>query len=199
MGRKLVVYLVRHGETAMNRRGLLQGQRGFGLNARGRAESRCAARALAGKGVTLVTSSDLRRARETAAILRAALGVRAPVRLSRALREIDFGRLTGISEREMERRCPPYRTDPAHVFPGGESYALVQARALRWLRRLARRRSGVVAAVTHGGLLRSLLAALEGVPLARTLGESVPHGLVGRVEVGTSTRLFLARPLLFLA
>ncbi len=195
--RPLVVYLVRHGQTEMNRLGLLQGQGGHGLTARGAADARRAARALRGRGVSLVYSSDLRRARESAAILRAELGVKAPVRLSRALREIDFGRLTGLSGREMERRCPPYRRDASFVFPGGESYALVQARALRWLGRLPGRhgRGGVFAVVSHGGLLRSLLAGLLGVPLDRTLGLSLPHGLLARLELegASPPRLFLLR------
>jgi broad specificity phosphatase PhoE len=189
----LKIYLIRHGETEMNRRGLLQGQGGHGLTERGVEDARKAARALRGRGVETIYSSDLRRARETAAIVREALGV--PVRVSRALREIDFGRMSGLPEREVKRRCPLYRVDASYVFPWGESYAGLQARIVRWFRRLLRRPPArTVALVTHGGTLRCLLAWLAGLPLDRCLGGGVPHGLVARVTSGARVRLRLLKP-----
>jgi broad specificity phosphatase PhoE len=191
--RGTTIYLVRHGETEMNRRGLLQGQGGFGLTEQGAEDARGAARALRGRGVQLVLSSDLRRARETAAIVREA--VHAPVRISRALREIDFGRVSGLPEREVKRRCPLYRVDASFVFPGGESYAGLQRRIVRWFRRLAARPPArTLAVVSHGGTLRCLLAWLAGLPLDSCLGGSVPHGLVARVDVASWPRIRLLAP-----
>lgn len=176
------VYLVRHGRTAMNRDGRLQGHSGFGLLPEGLEDARGAARRLAGKGVRLVYSSDLQRARETASVLRRELGVAAPVRVSRALREMNYGRMNGRLDAVVRSRCPLWKSDPAFVFPEGESYASVQRRAIAWLERLERRRPAPrVAVVTHGGWIRTLLAALQGIDLARCLGGAVPHGLVARV------------------
>ncbi|HYF00373.1 MAG TPA: histidine phosphatase family protein [Planctomycetota bacterium] len=178
------VYLLRHGRTAMNRDGLLQGHTGYGLLPEGVEDARRAAARLAGKGVRLVYSSDLLRALETAAVLRQVLGIRAPIRVSRALREMDYGKMNGLPGTVVEARCPLWRKDPAFVFPGGESYARVQRRALGWLDRLDRRRPAPrVAVVTHGGWIRTLLAALRGADLAGCLGGAVPHGLVARVTL----------------
>lgn len=178
------VYFVRHGRTAMNRDGLLQGHTGYGLLPEGLEDARRAAEQLAGKGVRLVYSSDLQRARETAAVVRLRLGLRAPVRVSKALREMNYGRMNGLRDVVVRTRCPQWKTDPAYVFPKGESYALVQRRALAWLDRLERRRPApCVAAVTHGGWIRTLLAALRGFDLARCLGGAVPHGLVARLSL----------------
>jgi len=193
MMRATTIYLVRHGETEMNRRGLLQGQGGFGLTERGIEDARRAARALRGRGIGRIYSSDLRRARETAAVVREELGV--PVRFSRALREIDFGRVSGLPEREVKRLCPPYRKDAAYVFPGGESYAALQARVSGWFARLlARPPVRRIAVVSHGGTLRCLLSWLRGIPLGRCLRGAVPHGLVARVDSGPPLRVRLLAP-----
>ena len=168
----------------MNLRGLLQGQGGYGLLPEGLEDAERAAAALRGEGVSLVYSSDLQRALETAAVLRRGLQLRAPVRRSRALREFDYGRFSGRPVNEVQRLCPQFRRDAAFVFPGGESYVNVQARALRWLEGLLKRhRRGAVAVVSHGGWLRSLFAGLRGLPLNQCLGGNVPHGPVGRLDV----------------
>lgn len=174
----------------MNRDGLLQGHTGYGLLPEGVEDARRAAGRLAGKGVRLVYSSDLQRARETAGVLRRLLGVAAPVRVSRALREMNYGRMNGRRDAVVRTRCPLWKTDPTFVFPDGESYALVQRRALAWLERLERRRPApCVAVVTHGGWIRTLLAALRGADLAACLGGAVPHGLVARVTFNGRGRI----------
>ena len=177
----------------MNLLGLLQGQGGYGLLPEGRADAALAARRLAREGVRLVYASDQRRARESAAIVRRELRVGAPVRVSKALREFDFGAVTGRPAREVERRFPAWKRDPDFRFPRGESYRILQRRALAWLGRLERRRPApVVAVVTHGAWIRTLLAALAGAPLEACLRGRVPHGVAARVIFdGASRRLRL--------
>ena len=188
----LTVHFVRHGRTEMNRLGLLQGQSGRGLLPEGNEDAERAAAALAGQGISHVYSSDLQRALETARVIRAGLRLRSSIRLSRALREFDYGRMTGRPESELRRRCPLFRKDSRYLFPGGESFALVQARAFRWLQGLLRRRPGrAVVVVTHGGWLRTLFAGLRGVPLNECLQGTVAHGLAGTLEVTRERGLHL--------
>jgi broad specificity phosphatase PhoE len=180
----LQLYFVRHGRTEMNRLGLLQGQGGHGLLPEGREDAARAAEHLAGRGVRVLYSSDLQRAAETARIIRSDLGVAPRIRYSRFLREMDYGTLTGRPEIEVRRRFPLYRRDARFVFPEGESFALVQRRALRWLAGVLEHRSPQTAAViTHGGWLRTLFAGLLGVPLNQCLRGTVAHGVAGCLEV----------------
>lgn len=188
----LTIHFVRHGKTEMNRLGLLQGQGGHGLLPEGFIDAERAALALSGKGVGLLYSSDQQRALETARVIRARLALRARIRPSRFLREMHYGELAGRPESEVRRICPGFRTDATFRFPGGESFALVQARAFRWLDRMIRRhRRGTLAVVTHGGWLRTLFAGLRGVPLNRCLEGTVAHGVAGRLEVDRSSGLRL--------
>ncbi|HWJ66280.1 MAG TPA: histidine phosphatase family protein [Nocardioides sp.] len=70
-----IVHLVRHGEVH-NPGGILYGRRdGFHLSERGRAMADRVAEALKGNDITLVRSSPLERAQQTAAPLAAALGL----------------------------------------------------------------------------------------------------------------------------
>ena len=171
----------------MNLKRLLQGQGGYGLLPEGIEDAEHAARRLAEMRITHRYSSDQLRARQTAGILHRRLGVVEPVRHSQLLREMDYGRVTGHPEPAVRRRYPRFRTDATFVFPGGESFQLVQARAFRWLQRVLRRhREGRLGVVSHDGLLRTLFAGLRGLPLDRCLHGTVPHGWVGTLDVSPS-------------
>ena len=188
----LTLYFVRHGRTEMNRLGLLQGRGGHGLLPEGVIDAQKAAAALVGKSVNFIYSSDQQRALETARIIHGHLRLRSPLRRSPALREMDYGEMSGRHDDEVRRLCPLWRKDARFIFPGGESFALVQARAFRWLERFLRRhRSGTFAVVTHGGWIRTLFAGLKGVPLSRCLNGTVDHGVAGRLDVSPERGLHL--------
>jgi len=175
----------------MNRLGLLQGRGGRGLLPEGFADAERAAKDLEKHGVDVLYSSDQQRAVETARVIRTRLGL-PRIRLSSALREMDYGTMSGRADDEVRRLCPLWRSDSRFVFPGGESFAHVQARAFRWLDRTLRRHStGSLAVVSHGGWIRTLFAGLKGVPLNDCLEGTVAHGVAGRLEVTSSRGLHL--------
>ena len=87
--------LLRHGETTWNRAGRVQGQLDPPLSELGRCQARRAADALAGSQVTAIHTSDLRRARETAAAVEAGTGV--PARPAELLREHHMGTWQGLT------------------------------------------------------------------------------------------------------
>ena len=87
--------LVRHGETAWNADGRLQGHLDIPLNDVGRAQARRLAAALADERepIDIIYSSDLARALQTAQAV--ADASRAPMIATSALREGDFGACQG--------------------------------------------------------------------------------------------------------
>jgi len=175
----------------MNLLRLLQGRGGRGLLPEGIADAERAAATLEAHGIDLLYSSDQQRAVETARVIRSRLGL-PRIRLSTALREMDYGKMSGRSEVDVRRLCPLWRRDATFLFPGGESFARVQARAFRWLDRILRRHSrGSLAVVSHGGWIRTLFAGLKGVPLNHCLEGTVAHGVVGRLDVSRDRGLHL--------
>jgi broad specificity phosphatase PhoE len=148
--------LVRHGETDWNAESRLQGHTDRPLNDLGRRQAAQLAEALAGDGVAAIWSSDLARARETAEIVGARLGL--SVQLDPDLREKNWGTWEGLT--------PPEREEVAFE---GESTEAHRERTLAALRRIgARHPDETVLVVTHGGSLRRVQAHVHGVALPVT-------------------------------
>jgi probable phosphoglycerate mutase len=160
--------LVRHGETDWNARRLIQGSTDIPLNDTGRAQALEAAEHLRTRldgGPVVVSSSDLSRAQETAAIIAHALGVEEP-RAYPQLRERGYGEAEGVGVDEFRQRWGAW--GEAEV-PGAEAWADVRVRAIAGLRRAirdARRQTFPVApslvVVSHGALIREVIRHATG-------------------------------------
>lgn len=160
--------LVRHAEAEESARGRCYGSLDVGLSARGRSQCATLADGLASEHVASVVSSPRIRALETARAIAEPHGL--GVRVDPALQELDFGELEGRTYDEIAVSMPePYAewmTNPTRVrFPGGECYADLERRALRAVEGLRREPAdGTVVAVTHGGVVRAVLADALGIP-----------------------------------
>jgi probable phosphoglycerate mutase len=161
--------VLRHGRTAWNAGGRIQGQLDVPLDAHGRWQAARLAAALAGEPIDAVYSSDLQRAVETAVPLADAAGLALSV--DTGLRERGFGRFEGLTHAEVAERWPDeaerWRSrEPAHEPGGGESLLAFQARALAAAARIAAGHRGqAVALVAHGGVLDLLYRAATGQSL----------------------------------
>jgi broad specificity phosphatase PhoE len=201
-----VLYLVRHGETDWNLEPVrCQGWADVPLNERGRAQARELGRSLAGRGIELVVTSHLARARETAELVRdeleraleashkaAGSGVdgetaHAPgltthveLRVDERLAETDRGLWESRAFADIVREDPDtwreYKDHPeTFTFPEGESLAAQQHRVLEAVRDAAL--TGRVALlVTHGGSIRLVRAFLEGRGIESFHQMRVPNG-----------------------
>ena len=99
---RLIIW--RHGQTTWNVENRIQGQQDVPLDDTGRAQAEAAADMLAAERVDLVVSSDLRRARDTAAAFTARTGL--PVHTDQRLRERAYGDWEGLTHDEITRRWP---------------------------------------------------------------------------------------------
>ncbi len=161
--------LARHGQTSWNALGKLQGHTDIALDDTGRDQSRALAASLAPAGIRTVWTSDLERARETGAIIAAALGLAAP-RTDPELRERQFGVFEGLTRDECASQHPEHWAAwlaQTSSPPGGEPRADAVIRMGRALERIAAREEGPALVVSHGGVMRLWLMALLGttVPL----------------------------------
>lgn len=114
--------------------------------------------------VDAVYSSALIRAVQTAKIIGGAFGIE-PAPGDAAVNEIEFGELTGLSDRQIDERFGAFmerrRSLEADLaFPGGECGADVFERAYPFLERVARSGHEHAVIVTHGGTIRSILAGV---------------------------------------
>jgi probable phosphoglycerate mutase len=162
--RSASVYLARHGQTAYNLEGRFQGQLPVPLDATGRAQAVDLAERAASHGFVALWSSPLLRARETADVVGAALGL--DPREDPRLMETDAGDWTDRSFAEVQGEAPERfaafaNADPGFAFPGGESFAEQERRVGAALADVER---GPLPAlvVCHGMVIRAALAARTG-------------------------------------
>jgi alpha-ribazole phosphatase/probable phosphoglycerate mutase len=154
--------LIRHAQPDEDARGRCYGKLDIGLSAPGQRRAQLLARTLDRIPLAAVYSSPSTRALKTAAPIAAAHQLMPSV--DDALREIDFGELEGRSYDEIQAVYPDlYRSwmeTPTRVqFPGGESYKQLRRRAIVALEAIrARHRGELAAIVSHGGILRAMLA-----------------------------------------
>ena len=162
--RRLLVW--RHGRTEWNAEGRFQGQLDPPLDHEGRAQAARTAPHLAAAlatGDTVLVSSDLQRAADTAGALAPLLGV--PVRIDERLREHGLGSWEGLTRDEVAEHHPGQYEDwlAGRAVPGrgGEAQADVVTRALAAVADLPP--AGVAVLVTHGGTAGRLVEALLGL------------------------------------
>lgn len=168
-------WLLRHGVT--------EGPEGFRgrldppLSAQGWAQLRAAVAEL--PPFALILSSPQQRCARFAEWLAAEQG--ATLHLEPALRELDFGEWEGRSAadlmQEQAEALGRFWADPyAYTPPGGEPVAAFAERVLgavaRWQPRLQERRSLIV---THGGVIRLLLARQRGLAPKDLLQVEAPY------------------------
>ena len=170
------IWLARHGETDANAEGRVQGSIDEPLNERGREQARALAEEARELGLKALYTSHLRRARETAEIVGAAIGLEPIVdeRFAESWRGEWEGRLIDeIKGEDPDGWAGSLSVEPAgggFRFPGGES---LEEHAARVEAALADVAQGPLPAlvVCHGGTIRRALAArrpgeLSELPLA---------------------------------
>ena len=154
------VLFVRHGRTPTTGAVLPGRAPGLHLADEGRAQAEAAAGRIATlKGVAAVYASPLERTRETAAPIAKAVGHR--VRVDKGLLEADFGDWTGAELAKL-RKLREWNAVQVHPsgfrFPGGESFAEMQARIVGATRRLCARHAGeTIVLVSHADPIKAAL------------------------------------------
>jgi len=161
-----MIHLARHGQTAYNAEGRFQGHLPVPLDDTGRAQARELAETVAGVEVRTLVCSPLARARETAEIVGARIGL-VPEEDERVT-ETDTGAWTDRSFAEIRAEDPEgfhrYEiSDPTFRYPGGESFAEQSDRVQAGLRDLRARTADLPALVVcHRGVIRLALAVATG-------------------------------------
>ncbi|MBX9407906.1 alpha-ribazole phosphatase family protein [Pseudomonas baetica] len=175
--------LLRHGETELG--GGLRGSLDDALTEKGWAQMREAV--VAGGPWDRLVSSPLQRCARFAAELGEELNL--PVQLDKDLQELHFGAWEGQSaaalmETDAEALglfwADPYGFTP----PQGEPVSDFSARVLTAVARLQAAYAGErVLLISHGGVMRLLLAQARGLPREQLLNVEVGHGALFSLTV----------------
>lgn len=159
--------LARHGETAWNAQGRIQGCSDTVLNERGRLQAEELGKGIeAGeKRIDICYASPLRRAFETAEIVCRRLEL-VPIAVE-ALREVSFGLWENHTWAEVAAGWPEhyaaYQADRRNVRPPeGESYGELLERVLPALDKISASGTGTALIVCHSAVIKAVLAHRAG-------------------------------------
>ncbi|MFJ2389783.1 alpha-ribazole phosphatase family protein [Pseudomonas koreensis] len=181
--------LLRHGETELG--GGLRGSLDDALTEKGWAQMRAAV--VAGGPWDRLVSSPLQRCARFAAELGEQLNL--PVQLDKDLQELHFGAWEGQSAAAlMETDADAlgrFWADPyAFTPPQGEPVSAFAARVLGAVARLQQACAGErVLLISHGGVMRLLLAQARGLPREQLLNVEVAHASLFALTVAADGSL----------
>jgi broad specificity phosphatase PhoE len=179
--------LIRHCETDWNRKPTrCQGWAEIELNETGRAQARDQGRALRGRGLELLVTSHLLRARETADLIREELGGELPLVVDPRLAESHRGDWETRPFAEIMDEEPiawrSYREHPKTFrYPGGESLFEQQRRVLACLRDCAQDGRAALL-VTHGGSIRLVRCFMDGLGIAAFHETTTTNGSLDEID-----------------
>lgn len=152
--------LLRHGQTTWNAERRWQGWADAPLSDLGRQQAVDAAAHVRDHGFTMIWSSDLQRARDTAQLIAAGIGLRGDVMVDPALRERNVGVFSGKTIDEILVEFPDcFDPETRRVLrvPEGESDEDLWQRVLPALVALPQRHPGeAMVVVSHGGVIRTI-------------------------------------------
>ncbi|MEO8159461.1 MAG: histidine phosphatase family protein [Betaproteobacteria bacterium] len=166
----MTLALVRHGETAWNVEGRIQGHLDIPLNETGLAQAAAVGKRLRAENFDAVYSSDLIRAYQTA--IPAVANPEQDIVREQRLRERHLGVLQGLTGDEAVTRQPQawkaFRTRNADiVLAGGESLGEFFRRAVDFVEHILGKHGGQrILLVTHGGVLDAIYRHATAMPLS---------------------------------
>lgn len=179
------IYLIRHGETDLNKHKILQGRSDHELNEYGRELARVTGKALKDVPFDLVFTSPLKRAKETAQILISEneMAVKPTIIEEDRIQEISFGDFEGKCYGKDNFNMPDStflnffdKPEQYNTPPNGESFEDILKRTGDFLAELQENnayRNKTILLSTHGCALKALLANVRQTPIADFWGEGV--------------------------
>lgn len=196
------LFLVRHGQSEWNEKGLWTGLTDIPLSGKGKEEAEIAAQALYGTTIDIAYTSVLKRAIETLEIILTTLTIPTiPTTQTPALNERDYGEYTGKNKWDIEKEVgkemfQKLRRSWDYPIPGGESLKNVYERVIPYFKteilpKLTQGKNVLI--VAHGNSLRALskylenisdddIAALE-IPTGQVIAYSFENGKVGSKQI----------------
>ncbi len=183
------IYLIRHGDIGLAGERRYIGSTDLPLSALGIAQVKALREKLQGLEFSGVYCSDLSRSQQTAELLVAGGPLRPQIH--QELREICMGTWENQGFAEIAKRYPAqyaargknlanYRT------PGGESFADLQKRVVKFFEQLISHSTGDLLISGHAGVNRVLLCDLLGMPLSNLLKITQDYGCL---NILTGSRL----------
>ncbi len=185
-----LVYIIRHGETEWNLKGIHQGHKDSKLTPKGEEQADCLGQRFKDAGLIFdhIYSSDLGRANETARRICTSINQENLINTTASLRERSLGILEGLTYKEIESNLPDdfkqhISGNPDYTPDGGESWKETQERVGKALEKIAQKHDNKkVLCVTHGGIVSMALRLCLNIPLNEKRKFGIPNTAINIFE-----------------
>jgi len=163
----LNLYIIRHGETAYNKLGRIQGQScDSNLTELGIKQAELVGEKIKDIHFDFIYTSDLKRAETTAEIIVNSANLQTKITPSKLLRERNFGDIEGLNAEEIEKKYPlsmsEFRVSTTTPPPNGESLQDMLSRLKKFYSVIKKQHidDNNILIITHGGAIRMLILAI---------------------------------------
>ncbi|WP_313343931.1 histidine phosphatase family protein [Sedimentibacter sp.] len=172
------IYLLRHGQTNINRDGIFQGDIDRELNEFGKKQAELLGKRIQKYHIDIIYSSDLGRVIETSKIINTYTNTE--IILKEELREINMGTWDILSMEERYINNEAYATEwHKHLadlsYPNGECGKDVSKRVMKVIDDIKKRQYKNVAIVTSGGTISILLCEILGLEQYKRFGMQIDN------------------------
>src|SRR5699024_3921515 len=148
------IYLVRHGETDLNIKGIIQGQTNIPLNKTGEIQARECGEYFKNKPIDAIISSPLMRAKKTTQLITQTLNLR--IIYEDRLKERYFGIAEGKSKVELIKKFPQ------QIYPSQEPRLALNKRAIIALNdMITANATQIVIVIAHGAVYICILVSVS--------------------------------------
>lgn len=202
------VYLIRHGETDLNKKKVLQGRSDTALNEYGIFLAKKTAEGLRDVNFDMVFTSPLKRAKRTAELVARVAETGLPIIGEPRIQEISFGVYEGLCYHKEHYNIPDthfmdfFEAPEKYVTPPeGESFTEIIERTGEFWKELTANpeyMDKTILLSTHGCALKAILANIKQTPIAKFWGEGVDKNCAvtivevsgGKVQVTEEGKVF---------
>jgi len=160
------IIIIRHGETKESKKGIILGQLPGTLSLKGELEVKKIAEIIKSKKLrpTLIFSSNLKRAKETAKIISKKLYL--PVKYEKLLRERHAGIAQGKKEGEIDWENYKKKSLLRRKHKGGESFLNVGKRAKKFFLKIKKYNEDIII-ISHNAFILMLISIIYKIPFKK--------------------------------
>ncbi len=172
------IYLLRHGQTNLNRDGKFQGDTDKDLNEFGKKQADLLGRRIEKFHIDIIYSSDLKRVTETSKIINSYVNTK--IIIKEELREINMGSWDALTMNERYAINEDYAIEwHKHLsdlpYPDGECGQDVCTRVMKVIDDIKKQQYENVAIVTSGGTIAILLCEFLGLEQHKRFGMEIDN------------------------
>jgi len=172
-----IFYIIRHAETLSNKDRKIIGHGDSPLSSKGKLELVKLSKKFSGIKFDKIYSSDLGRAKQTSDILIKSLKYNNKIVYTKLLREIDYGKFSGLNKDIVSKKYPLYHKDINFKNPSGESFKELYSRVIKFIKRFEDEKKTYLI-VTHAGCVRAIYSYFSGKDFQDNIDIHLGHNTV---------------------